>query len=62
MERVNIIFNIPYLIQRQVLSKNQIALSNKGKLEKCLKFDSRSTDWQSALQNLLTINLTNFVR
>ena len=29
---------IPYLIQRQVLSKIQRALSNREKLQKCLKF------------------------
>ena len=33
-------FKIAYLIRRQVSSKNQRALSNREKLQKCLKFDS----------------------
>ena len=50
-----------FLIQRQVLSKNERALSIREKLQKYLKFDSESTVWQSTLQSLLKINLSNFV-
>ena len=50
-----------FLIQRQVLSKNQRALSIREKLQKYLKFDSECIVWQSTPQNLLKINLSNFV-
>ena len=52
---------VSYLIWRQVFCKKQRALSNREKFQKCLKFDSGCTVWQSSPQNLLNINLPNFV-
>lgn len=60
-EGAKINFKIPYLIQRKVWSKNQRALANTENPQKCFKFDSGSTVYQSMSQNLLNINLTNFV-
>ena len=60
-EVAKINFKIVYLIRGQVLNKNQRALLNREKLQKCLKVGSGNTFWQSKPQNLLKINLPNFV-
>ena len=54
-------FIMSYLIRRQVLRNNQRALSKRDKLWKYLKFDSGCTVCQSTPQNLLYINLPNFL-
>ena len=44
-EGAKINLSLPNLTQRQILSKKQRAQSNREKLQKCLKFDSRRTVW-----------------
>ena len=60
-EGAKINFKIPYLTWRQVLTNNQRALLKREKLQKCLQFDSGCTVCQSTPQNMLYINLLNFV-
>ena len=52
-ERAKFNLKILYLIRKKILSKNQRALSNREKLQKCLKFDFGCTVGHSMLQNLL---------
>ena len=43
------------------LRKRKRALSNREKLGKCFKFDSGCAAWHRTPQNLLKVNITNFV-
>ena len=60
-EGAKINFKIRYVVRRQVLIKNQRALSNTEKLQKCLKVDSGCSFWQGTLEHPLKINLLNSV-
>ena len=60
-EGAKINLKMPNLIRKQALSKNQKSLSNREKLQKCLKDVSGYSVWQSTPQNRLKINLLNFV-
>ena len=42
-EGAKINFETPYLLRREVWSKNEKTLSKREKLQKCLKFCSRCT-------------------
>ena len=47
--------------RKQLLRRNQRALSNIEKLRKCVKFYSGYTGWQGTPQNVLRITEPNFV-
>ena len=53
------IFKLLCLTRIWVLRKNQRALSNREKLQK--QFDSGCAAWQNTPQNLLKVNIPNFV-
>ena len=57
----NIILKLIILTRRPALRKNQGGQSNREKLREWLVSDPGYTGWQSALQNLLNINLLNLV-